>query len=313
MTDNAVAAELLDSIGMPQSHLLPEDIAHIEIHHNEVVGIHLVPGLEVEANSTTDGIDARITVKEGIAIERPVHLCFGMLPEEGLQYINMVISIEQDAQVSVLAHCTFPNAKKVVHKMDAEIVVAAGARYSYFERHVHGSNDGVDVVPKAKITVHEGAEFTTEFELIKGRAGRIDFEYEATCHAGSILEMVTRIRGSKNDLIRINEIAHLVGESARAALISNIAVRDEARAEVYNTLTASGPRARGHVDCKEVVVGNAQAIAVPAVEVKHPLAHVTHEAAIGSVDSKQLETLLTRGLTEDEATEMIIDGLLTRS
>jgi Fe-S cluster assembly scaffold protein SufB len=45
--------------------------------------------------------------------------------------------------------------------------------------------------------------------------------------------------------------------------------------------------------------------------VNHPKAHVTHEAALGSVDRKQLETLMARGLTEDEASETIIAGLLS--
>jgi Fe-S cluster assembly scaffold protein SufB len=52
------------------------------------------------------------------------------------------------------------------------------------------------------------------------------------------------------------------------------------------------------------------AIAVPVVEVRHPQAHVTHEAAIGSVDHKQLETLLSRGLAEDDAVELLINGML---
>jgi Fe-S cluster assembly ATPase SufC len=44
--------------------------------------------------------------------------------------------------------------------------------------------------------------------------------------------------------------------------------------------------------------------------VRDSRAHVTHEAAIGSVDNKQLETLLARGLSEDEAVDLIIEGLL---
>jgi len=40
--------------------------------------------------------------------------------------------------------------------------------------------------------------------------------------------------------------------------------------------------------------------------------HITHEAAIGSVDSKQLQTLLTRRLSEEEATDIIIEGLLSK-
>jgi hypothetical protein len=38
---------------------------------------------------------------------------------------------------------------------------------------------------------------------------------------------------------------------------------------------------------------------------------VTHEAAIGSVDSRQLQTLMSRGLDEDKAVDLIIDGLLS--
>jgi Fe-S cluster assembly scaffold protein SufB len=87
-------------------------------------------------------------------------------------------------------------------------------------------------------------------------------------------------------------------------------VRDEATAEVYNELTASAPFARGHVDCKEIVQGSAIARATPIVAVRHPLAHVTHEAAIGSVDAKELETLMARGMAEDDAVDLIVAGLL---
>ena len=37
---------------------------------------------------------------------------------------------------------------------------------------------------------------------------------------------------------------------------------------------------------------------------------VTHEAAIGSVDKEELETLMARGLTPEQAVEMIVSGIL---
>lgn len=312
MSAKDVVAEWLASIGVNPEHPFGDDVARIQVHENKVVGLHLVPGLQVEADETKDGVDAHILVEEGAVLRKPVHVCFGVLPEDGLQHVKLNIEIKQDARASILAHCTFPNAKRVEHVMDAQIMVAPGAHYAYFERHVHGPYGGVLVIPNARITVHEGAEFTTEFELIKGRAGKIRFDYVATCHARSVLEMTARINGRGDDDIKIQETAYLVGEAARAALISHIALRDNARGEVYNTMSANAPRARGHVDCKEIVVGNAVARAVPIVEVNHPTAHVTHEAAIGSVDSKQLQTLLARGLTEEEATDLIIEGLLSK-
>ncbi|MEJ2629192.1 MAG: SufD family Fe-S cluster assembly protein, partial [bacterium] len=97
---------------------------------------------------------------------------------------------------------------------------------------------------------------------------------------------------------------------ARGVLTTNIAVREQAQAIIKNTLIAKAAGARGHVDCKEIVQDQGLAKAIPMVEVRHPKAHVTHEAAIGSVDSKQLETLMARGLNENDATDLIIEGLL---
>ena len=312
MSNKDIVAELMQSIGVDPKHPFGADVARIEVHENRVVGVQLVDGLHVDANETDTGIDAVISVDEGVRIKNPVHICFGVLPEDGLQQITLDIRIRQASRASFLAHCTFPNAKDVQHVMDAVIEIEPGAHYAYFERHVHGDYGGVNVVPNARVIVHEDAEFTTEFELIKGRAGRIDFSYDTECHARSVTEMTARINGRANDSIIIREKAMLCGADARAALISHIALRDEARAEIYNEIIASGDRARGHVDCKEIVIGDAVAKAVPTVEVRNASAHVTHEAAIGSVDSKQLQTLLSRGLDEETATDLIVEGLLRK-
>ncbi|MFN3480556.1 MAG: SufD family Fe-S cluster assembly protein, partial [Thermodesulfovibrionales bacterium] len=46
------------------------------------------------------------------------------------------------------------------------------------------------------------------------------------------------------------------------------------------------------------------------VNVANPLAKVTHEAAIGSVDKRQMETLMAHGLTPEEAVDAIVKGIL---
>ena len=178
-------------------------------------------------------------------------------------------------------------------------------------RHVHGDRGGVKVYPTARIELGPRSRFTTEFELLKGRVGEIAIDYETICREESVMEMTARINGSGDDRIAIREIGHLEGEKARGVLTSRIAVRDQATAEIYNKLTASAPYARGHVDCKEIIQDQGRASAIPVVEVNDPRAHITHEAAIGSVDNKQLETLMARGLDEDQAVELIIDGLLS--
>ncbi len=309
MGNEQIIEEMLASIRM-HKHFGP-NTAHVEIHGNRVLQSTVVEGLTIEVDEKKDGIFARVRVKPEMKLENAVHLCFGMIPENGIQQIELDVEIGENAEASFLAHCTFPNAKDIQHLMNAKIRVLKDGKYSYFERHVHGKHGGIKVVPKAEITLEEGAYFSTEFELLEGRVGLMDIDYATICKAYSTMEMKARISATHNDTVKIREAGKLIGEHARGVLISHIALRNTARAEIYNDLTADAPFARGHVDCKEIVQDQAVARAVPIVQVNNPKAHITHEAALGSVDSKQLQTLMSRGLSEDEAVELIIKGLLS--
>ncbi|WP_319560251.1 SufD family Fe-S cluster assembly protein [Marispirochaeta sp.] len=309
MSADPALDKLLSSIQMHKQVL--DGAAHLEIDGNRIIGSGSVPGFHLETDTTGDGVIIKVRVEAGCRFEKPVHLCFGMLPEEGIQKIDMTVDVEEDAAVSFLAHCTFPNAVDVQHLMDARLNVGRNARYSYFERHVHAESSGINVVPKSVICLAEGARFKTEFELLKGRVGSMDIDYSATAQAHSQLDMLARIYARGDDRVKIREAAELNGEGATGVLVSHLAVRDDATAEIYNDLSANAAGCRGHVDCKEIVQDRGRARAIPVVSVNHPLAHVTHEAAIGSVDSKQLQTLMARGLDEEAATDLIIQGLLS--
>ncbi len=307
MEKDKLITELLNSAGL---HKMGPDIAHIEIHGNQVLGSHLVEGLIVESESFENGVNIQVRIKKDTKIKNPVRFCFGLIPENGIQKLNINTIVEENASASFIASCTFPNAKNIQHLMDAVITLEKGAQLKYFERHIHGPEGGVIIVPKTKVIVKENASYSTEFELIKGAAGKIELDYAAEVEKNATVDMKARIYGRLKDRIHIREAAHLIGEYAVGVLTSHIALKDEAEAMVENEIIADDAYARGHVDCKEIVQGKAKARAVPVVQVNDPRAHVTHEAAIGSVDSKQLETLLSRGLTEGEAVDLIVQGLL---
>ena len=307
MDSTRLLRELLDSIGR---HSFAPGVAHVEIHGNRVLRSVLVPGLLVEPEEQADGVSVKIRVTAGTVLEQPVQFCFGMVPAKGLQRITLETHIEENARATFLANCTFPNAVEVRHVMDADVTVEKGAEFVYGERHVHGPAGGVVVVPKTRVRLFEGARFSSSFQLTSGRAGAVDIDYRVDCGFQSVAEMKVSMFGRGDDRIRVHETAILNGAESRAVLTSHIALTDEARAEIFNEIEANAPEARGHVDCKEILHGRGKAAAVPIVRVNDPRAHVTHEAAIGSVDSRQLQTLLARGMDEEAATEMIIQGLL---
>jgi hypothetical protein len=285
-------------------------VAHLVVHKNQVLGKHLVPGLEVEPKETKDGIDLKIRVLPDSMLEYPVHLCFGVLPKEGKQLIKIDAEVGENSKVSILAHCVFPNAVKVRHMMEAKIRVGKNGSYEYNEVHFHGDEGGVEVIPRAKVILEEGARLTTNFQLTHGRVGLLDIDYEIEGGKDSVSEMQAKAFGYGSDKIIIKERCSLRGDGARGIIKSRVAVKDNARSEVYSEIKAYGKNSRGHVDCVEIVQGKAQARAVPIVDVFEESAKVTHEAAIGSVDKKQMETLMSRGLSQEEAVDVIIKGML---
>ena len=285
-------------------------IAHLVVHKNKVIGSHLVKGLEVLPTETSNGVNLKIRVAPDAKIEYPVHICFGVLPKEGEQIINIDAEVGERGKVSLLAHCIFPNAVKVRHMMQAKIVVKKGGYYGYNEVHYHGEEGGVEVAPHAKLFLEEGASLFTNFQLTKGRVGSLDIDYEVEAGKSSVVEMVAKAYGYGTDKLKVRERCVLRGDASRGIIKSRVAVKGEASSEVVSEMAAYGKDSRGHVDCIEIVQGLAKARAVPIVDVFTQSAKVTHEAAIGSVDKKQLETLMAKGLRQEEAVDIIIKGML---
>lgn len=63
--------------------LANEGIAHLAASGHKILSSRIVEGVVVEARETLAGISAKITVKEGIKVKNPVHLCFGILHKKG--------------------------------------------------------------------------------------------------------------------------------------------------------------------------------------------------------------------------------------
>ena len=300
-----------EKAGGDKSALQTENIAKLVIHENKVLSTNGVDGLKIETKKIENGVSINFLVKEGAKIENPVHLCFGVLPEEGLQKIVLKLKAETSSAVDVIAHCIFPNAIKVIHQMDAEIEIGDNAHFNYKETHYHGDSGGIKVIPKAKVTLGEKSSYVNTFNLIQGCVGKLDFDYDISCGDSSVTELIAKVYGKNMDFIKIAEKVNLNGENARSLIKTRVVLRDKAEAEVISETYGNAPYARGHVDCVELVNGaEALAKAIPIVSVTNEKAKVTHEAAIGSIDRKQVETLMARGLDENEAVDVIVKGLL---
>jgi len=295
--------------GNPNDLNSPE-VATLVVSGNEVLGSHSIPGVHLKATPIDNGVRAYISVDPGVLVERPVHLCFGVIPAEGIQQIEAEYDIGEEAHVQFLAHCSFPNAVKVTHNMIANIHIGRNASLIYTEEHYHGQTGGIEIHPVSKINIEEGGKFTSNFVLTRGRIGFLDLDYDVIAGKDTIVELVTKAIGSGDDRVKVMEYVRLNGENARGLAKSRVAVKGQASSEVNTTTEGNAAGARGHMDCTEVISDQATASNNPLVWVTHPKAQVTHEAAIGTVNQKEMETLMARGLDEEEAVDLIIRAMI---
>ncbi|MCM8795931.1 MAG: hypothetical protein NC928_04555 [Candidatus Omnitrophica bacterium] len=94
MQDYELMLDAYTKAGGVPSVFKDSNIAHLVIHKNKVIGKNLVKGLILEPKETASGVNIALKVEKGIKIENPVHLCFGILPKEGIQEINIKAKIE---------------------------------------------------------------------------------------------------------------------------------------------------------------------------------------------------------------------------
>jgi hypothetical protein len=113
--------------------------------------------------------------------------------------------------------------------------------------------------------------------------------------------------GSKMD---IGSRALLNARGAKTEIVSRvITTGGDIIARGY--IEGSEPDVKGHLECRGLIIGDSGTIhAIP--ELRGILAGVdlSHEAAVGKIAEEEVEYLMARGLTRDEATAAIIRGFL---
>jgi len=282
------------------------------VEDNKVLAEAFPKGIKSSYEEIDQGVRAKIIIKKNQKIKDPLFFCFGIKGKKQEQFIYPKIILEENSEVTIYSHCSFPHSQKNLHEMEGNFVVGKNAKFNYIENHYHGEKSGATVNPDLKVEIKEGGEFISDFSLTKGTVGKVEIKLEAFLGKNARTEIKTKVFGTnKKDEVKITDIIHLEGEGAKSLVTMRAAAKNGGKVWMQGETFANAPGAFGHIDCQEIVIGkNSVAKAVPIVKVTNDQARVTHEASVGKINQKELETLMTRGLDEDEATETIINAMM---
>jgi len=298
------------AVGLPES-LFDNNKFNLLVDRNRVIVKYPAAGVRSEVVETETGVRTKVYIEPGVKIDEPINLCFGAAETTDIQATEAEIIVGEGSDVKFVVYGAMAEGIRLKHKNRLKVTVEKNASFEFVDLHFNGEETFVELETETEAYVEEGAYFKSVFKQTKGRAGRVRVILGAKVKEKGTVVFETKMIGKKDDDIYVKDVIHLNGREARGISKSRIVAVDRTKAEFVGETYGNAPRCRGHIDCSEVIRGKDVVVkAVPIVVVNDETAKVTHEAAIGSIDKKQMETLMARGLSEDEAVDVIVQGML---
>jgi len=307
--DNRIlqGVDFLHKVGV---NIQPQDLAFF-VDKNEILHKKPIQGIKSEVIPTEFGIKMRTVIEPGVKIDYPVTLCFGNFQHGGEHINEQELIVGEGADVKIYTFALIGPGQKLHRKDLVTVRLGKNAKVELYDIHYHDKTADIDFYAELNAYLDEGAYFYNLLKVTDEKSGKFKTKFygEVGPKAAAVVE--AKMKATEGDDVVVEDIMKLVGEEARGLSKSRIIALDGAKAEFIGEAYGEAPNSRCHIDCAEVVKGeNVVLKNIPILVSTNETAKLTHEASIGKIDKKQLETLMAKGLTEDEATEVVVQGML---
>lgn len=193
-----------------------------------------------------------------------------------------------------------------LHKAQGKIILKEGSTLKYEHLHSWGRKDIVE--PNYEFLLEKNSKldyiFKTLFTPKKLKINTLLNLFEgASCNL-KILANCIRTETEIKDTLR------LIQKGAKGQIKLRLVGRKNSKISAHSQILAE-TESKGHLDCQGLLIDKNSTISlIPELICKDRQAQITHEASIGKISEEQLNYLRTRGLTEEEAINLIITGFL---
>ncbi|MCP4437002.1 MAG: Fe-S cluster assembly protein SufB [Actinomycetia bacterium] len=252
-----------------------------------------------------------IYVPPGVKVEMPLQAYFRINAENMGQFERTLIIADKGSEVHYIEGCSAPvYTSDSLHSAVVEIVVKEAARVTYTTIQNWSSNV-FNLVTKRAVVEAEG-----HMEWIDGNIGsRLTMKYPAVVMvgpkaSGEVLSVAYAGAGQHQDTGA--KMTHAAPETTSKIVSKSISKgggRSSYRGLVRVEDGAHG--CRSHVQCDALILDeDSISDTYPYMEVGSRDAVVGHEATVSKVADEQLFYLMSRGLTEEQAMSMVVNGFI---
>ncbi len=252
-----------------------------------------------------------IYVPPGVKIEFPLQAYFRINAESMGQFERTLIIVDEGAEVHYVEGCTAPMySTESLHSAVVEIIVKRKGRCRYTTIQ-NWANNIYNLVTKRAMAYGDSL-----MEWIDGNLGsRLTMKYPAVYMMepgarGEILSIAFASKGQHQDAGA--KVVHCA-PNTRSRIISKSISKNGGRSS-YRGLCKVEDNAVGSkssVVCDALILDPAsRSDTYPYIEVEEQDVQIEHEASVSRIGEEQLFYLMSRGLTEAEASSMIVSGFI---
>ena len=252
-----------------------------------------------------------IWVPEGVKVEIPLQAYFRINTENMGQFERTLIIAEPGSFVHYVEGCTAPiYTTDSLHSAVVEIIVQKGARVRYTTIQ-NWSNNVYNLVTKRAVAYEDAT-----MEWIDGNLGsKVTMKYPAVYlmgprAKGEVLSIAVAGKGQNQDAGA--KMVHVAPDTT--STITSKSISKGGGITTYRGLVQvnkGADRAKSKVNCDALLFDEAsKSHTVPFMEVSEDNISMEHEATVSKVSEEQLFYLMSRGLSEDQATHMIVMGFI---
>ena len=252
-----------------------------------------------------------VYIPPGLKVDLPLQAYFRLNVANIGQFERSLIIADEGSQVHYVEGCTAPTyTTNSLHSGVIEIVVKKGARVRYTTIQ-NWSNNVYNLVTQRSRVEEKGT-----MEWVDANLGsNVTMKYPSCMLMGKgahgeILSIAFSGKGQHHDTG--GKIIHLAPDTT-SKIVSKSISKDGGSASYRGLLRVN----KGNTNVKSNVVCDALLLdetsrsdTYPYIEVDEQDVNIGHEATVSKVEDEQLFYLMSRGLTEDEATSMVVSGFI---
>ncbi len=252
-----------------------------------------------------------VYVPPGVKVEQPLQAYFRLNVANIGQFERTLIIIDEGAEAHYVEGCTAPlYSTDSLHTGVIEIVVKRGARFRYTT--IQNWSTNVYNLVTQRALVYGNATM----EWVDANIGsKVTMKYpscyllEPGAH-GEILSMAFAKDGQVID--NGGKVIHIAPDTT-SKIVSKSVSKGTGRASYRGLVRVQrgAKRVRSNVVCDALLIDeHSRSDTYPYMEIEEPDVTIGHEASVSKVGEEQLFYLRSRGLSEEEATTMVVAGFI---